>query len=128
MANHLPQITLIRAYEIGQRDCGYRVLVDRLWPRGLKKEELHVDMWAKELAPTAELRKWFGHRPERWSEFRKRYTQELRSRPEEIDKLLKVATRRRVALLFGARDVEHSHALVLWKFLQTKRLASASHK
>jgi uncharacterized protein YeaO (DUF488 family) len=120
MAKRLPEITLVRVYEVGQRDCGYRILVDRLWPRGLKKEDLHIDEWAKELGPSTALRQWFGHRPERWEEFRKRYTEELRSRPEEIERLLKIAATRRVALLFGARDVEHNQAVVLREFLQSK--------
>ncbi|MBN9522137.1 DUF488 family protein [bacterium] len=125
MARRLPRISLVRAYEAGRQDCGYRVLVDRLWPRGVKKEDLPLDEWAKDLAPSPGLRRWFGHRPERWDEFRQRYTEELRSRPEAIGRLLKVAARRRVALLFGARDVEHSHAVVLWEFLQSERSGSA---
>ncbi|MBX3415133.1 MAG: DUF488 family protein [Pirellulales bacterium] len=123
MAKKLPEIQLIRAYDAGQQDCGYRVLVDRLWPRGLSKEELHLDEWAKEVAPSTELRQWFGHRPERWQEFRRRYRQELRERPEPIDHLVQLSKRRRVALLYGARDTEHNHAIVLCELLESKRSA-----
>ncbi|MEX0794432.1 MAG: DUF488 family protein [Pirellulaceae bacterium] len=121
----LPEIAIVRAYEISKDDRGYRVLVDRLWPRGLKKEDLPIDQWEKDLAPSTELRKWFGHRAEHWTEFKKRYRQELRSRPEAVEKLLKIAARRRVLLVFGARDEEHNHALVLREFLQVKRKATS---
>ena len=117
-----------RAYDVEDRDCGYRVLVDRLWPRGLKKKNLRLDLWAKDLAPSTELRQWFGHDPARWSEFKKRYKQELKTHAEAVDKLIKLASRRRVALLFGARDVEHNHANVLWKFLEQKRAAARKRK
>lgn len=121
----LPEITIVRAYDVGDRDCGYRVLVDRLWPRGLTKRDLEIDEWAKDIAPSTELRKWFGHRPERWSEFKRRYKQELRVHSEAIDQLLKIASRRRMALIFGARDVEHSQAQVLKEFLQARRASHA---
>ncbi len=125
VSKQLPEIVIVRAYEISKQDRGYRVLVDRLWPRGLKKEDVNLDEWAKDLAPSTELRKWFDHRPERWNEFKKRYRQELRSRPEAVEKLLKTAARRRVLLVFGARDEEHNQALVLRDFLQTKRKATS---
>ena len=126
MGKKLPDITCQRVYEDEQTDSGYRVLVDRVWPRGVKKESLHLDEWAKDLAPSTDLRKWFGHRPERWEEFRIRYRDELRSHGEAVDRLLKVAARRRVVLLFGARDVEHNQAVVLRDFLLKKRTAPAS--
>ena len=126
MARRLPAVTIVRAYDIGDGDFGYRVLVDRLWPRGLKKHELQLDLWAKELAPSTELRKWFGHRADRWNEFKRRYREELRSRPEAMDNLLKVAARRRIALLYAARDEEHNHALVLQQFLDKRRAAARS--
>lgn len=126
MSKRLPEITLQRVYEAGQSDSGYRVLVDRVWPRGVKKESLHLDEWAKDLAPSAELRKWFGHRTERWEEFRIRYRDELRSRVEAVDRLLEIAARRRVVLLFGARDPQHNQAVVLREFLLKKRSARAA--
>lgn len=125
MAKQLPEIAIIRAYEICKEDNGYRVLVDRLWPRGLTKAALNLDEWAKDLAPSTELRKWFDHRAERWPEFKKRYRQELRLQPDAIEKLLKIAARRRVLLIFGARDEEHNQALVLRDFLQAKRKATS---
>ncbi len=128
MPKQLPALTVVRAYDVGERDCGYRVLVDRLWPRGLTKQELHIDLWAKDVAPSAELRKWFGHESARWSEFKQRYQQELRANADAVDKLVTLTTRRRVALLFGARDVEHNHAEVLRAFLQRKRTAARSKR
>lgn len=121
MGKNLPDITLQRVYDATETDRGYRVLVDRLWPRGVKKESLHLDEWAKDLAPSTELRKWFGHRPERWEEFKIRYRKELRSCDEAVERLLKTAARRRVVLLFGARDLEHNQAVVLQEFLLKKR-------
>lgn len=128
MTKRLPEITIVRAYENAKEYRGYRVLVDRLWPRGLKKEDLQIDEWAKDLAPSAELRRWFGHLPERWTEFKKRYRQELQSRPEAVDKLLQTAARRRVLLVYGARDEAHNHALILHDFLQAKRKSLSSRK
>lgn len=124
MPKRLPAITIVRAYEIGPQKSAYRILVDRLWPRGLKKEYLQLDEWAKDLAPSAKLRTWFGHRPERWEEFRKRYLNELRSNDASVDKLLTLAAHRRVELLFGARDLTHNHELVLLEYLKAKRRSS----
>ena len=121
MGKKLPDITLQRVYDANQTDSGYRVLVDRVWPRGVKKESLHLDEWAKDLAPSTELRKWFGHRPERWQEFRIRYRDELQSCGEAVERLLKIAARRRLVLLFGARDPEHNQAVALREFLLKKR-------
>ena len=121
MSKRLPQITVMRAYDIGEADNGYRILVDRLWPRGLTKQELHVSEWLKELAPSAELRRWFDHRPERWDAFRKRYASELRTHRDEVDRLVNLAARRRVVLLFGARDVEYNNAVALREILEAQR-------
>ena len=126
MGKDLPDITIQRVYDAKETDSGYRVLVDHIWPRGVKKESLHLDEWAKDVAPSTELRKWFGHRPERWEEFRMRYRDELRSRDEAVDRLLKIAARRRVVLLFGARDLEHNQAVVLRDFLLKRRAARAA--
>jgi uncharacterized protein YeaO (DUF488 family) len=89
------------------------VLVDRLWPRGLSKAEASVDRWMKDIAPSAELRKWFGHDPERWPEFRRRYTAELRQQPAAVDELRELSRRDTVTLVFGARDEQHNDAVVL---------------
>jgi uncharacterized protein YeaO (DUF488 family) len=108
-------ILIKRAYEAAASSDGYRVLVDRLWPRGLTKQALPLDAWDKDLAPTTELRTWFGHDPERWPEFQKRYREELSSPAQRgrLKELLKAAGSRTLTLVYGAKDVEHTHALVL---------------
>jgi uncharacterized protein YeaO (DUF488 family) len=107
------RIQLKRAYEPAVRADGYRILVDRLWPRGLSKEKAAVDEWVKEIAPSAELRRWFGHDAGKWREFRRRYTRELRSRKDLVSQIATIASRRRVTLVYGARDTVHNDALVL---------------
>lgn len=108
-------IKIKRAYEPARKEDGYRVLVDRLWPRGIKKSRLPYDEWAKELAPTPELRKSFGHDPAKWKGFRAQYQLELRtpSAKKQIEALAKRARRSTVTLIYAARDEEHNHALVL---------------
>lgn len=104
-----------RAYEEPEPHDGYRVLVDRLWPRGLSKEQLRVDAWLKELAPSTELRRWFGHEPARWEEFRRRYLEELAA-PERQALLADLAERSRsgnVTLVFAAREERYSNAAVI---------------
>jgi uncharacterized protein YeaO (DUF488 family) len=102
-----------RVYELASADDGYRVLVDRVWPRGVSKEDAAVDEWARELAPSTELRKWFAHKPERFEQFRRRYRDELSAREDEIESLRTRGRKETVTLLFGARDVEHNNAVVL---------------
>jgi uncharacterized protein YeaO (DUF488 family) len=102
-----------RVYEPASAEDGYRVLVDRVWPRGVSKEDAEVDEWARELAPSTELRKWFAHRPERFEEFRRRYRDELTAREGEIKALRTRGRKGDVTLLFGARDTEHNNAVVL---------------
>lgn len=96
-------------------DDGERILIDRLWPRGVSKQRAHLDAWLRDLAPSHELRRWFGHDPARWSEFRRRYRQELREggQLEALRELSERARRHRVTLLFGASDREHNDAVVL---------------
>jgi uncharacterized protein YeaO (DUF488 family) len=109
-------ILLKRAYDKPARGDGFRVLVDRLWPRGVKKTDLQLDTWAKGLAPSTELRKWFGHDPDRWPEFRKRYRAELtQSRASRsIGEILDVAKRTKtITLVYGAKDTERNEAIVL---------------
>ena len=111
-----PDIALHRAYDHTPVAHGrYRVLVDRLWPRGIRREDLPHDAWPKELAPSAALRKWFGHQAERWEEFHKRYEMELQApaRQAALKALLDEAAGRPITLIYGARDPEHNHALVL---------------
>lgn len=113
------KIELIRAYETIPRDNGhYRVLVDRLWPRGVKKEELDIDVWMKQLSPSSELRKWFGHDPARWDEFRRRYFKELGKVEDEVSKMLDDAGKRTILLIYGAKDEEHNQAVALKEWIE----------
>jgi uncharacterized protein YeaO (DUF488 family) len=111
-------IIIKRVYEPAATADGYRVLVDRLWPRGLKKEELPLDAWAKELAPSTALRQWFGHAPSRWDGFRHRYASELDDLAEHWRPLAERSTRHTVTLLYAARDEEHNQALALKAYLE----------
>jgi uncharacterized protein YeaO (DUF488 family) len=110
-------IKVKRIYEPPAPEDGKRILVDRLWPRGLAREEARVDEWLKEIAPSDELRRWFGHDPARWEEFRRRYREELASRGELLDRLRTEALHGAVTLLFAAKDEEHNNAVVLKKLL-----------
>jgi uncharacterized protein YeaO (DUF488 family) len=110
-----------RVYDAPSDADGYRVLVDRLWPRGMSKNDLKVDVWLRDVAPSDELRKWFGHDPAKWEEFRSKYTQELNSN-REFEKLLDlVREKERVTLVYSARDTEHNQAVVLKELIE-KRL------
>jgi uncharacterized protein YeaO (DUF488 family) len=111
-------IKLKRAYEKPARDDGERILVERLWPRGLTKLQAKVDLWLKEVAPSTELRKWFGHDPDRWDEFRRRYQKELKSKEDLIKLLKRKAKAGTITLIYAARDEEHNGALVLKQFIQ----------
>lgn len=113
-------LQLKRVYEKPAKTDGTRVLVDRLWPRGLTKQRAAVDLWLKEIAPSTELRKWFGHDPEKWKEFRSRYRAELKSHPDEVRLITSKAREETVTLLYGARDQEHNEAIVLQQFLARK--------
>ncbi len=96
---------------------GKRILVDRLWPRGVRKEEVALDEWLKDLAPSTPLRKWFGHDPSKWDEFKERYGQELKEKGEVLERVRKEAKRGNVTILYSARDNEHNNAVVLKEFL-----------
>jgi uncharacterized protein YeaO (DUF488 family) len=109
-ASHL---RLKRAYESPAPDDGKRILVDRLWPRGLSKDKAALDDWIKDIAPSTELRKWFGHDPARWAEFQRRYKIELRQHGAELDRIRSLAKKQTVTLLYAARDEEHNDAVVL---------------
>jgi uncharacterized protein YeaO (DUF488 family) len=108
-------VQLKRAYEDAKVEDGYRVLVDRIWPRGRTRAELRLNEWARDLGPSTQLRQWFGHEPVRWSEFQARYHAELAdaAKARALDKLADVARRGRVTLVYGARDQEHNQAQVL---------------
>jgi len=120
--NRIIVLKVKRIYEAPAPSDGYRILVDRLWPRGVSKQRAAIALWLKEIAPSAGLRKWFGHKPERWPEFQKRYRQELRGKANlalQIQQLEK--EHHVVTLLFGARDEERNQALVLRDFLAPRK-------
>jgi uncharacterized protein YeaO (DUF488 family) len=114
-------IHLKRAYEEPDPADGERILVERLWPRGLTKARVAVDLWLKDVAPSPELRKWFGHDPARWKQFQKRYWRELTAKQEAVDLLASKARRGTVTLVYAARDLEHNGALALKEFLDQRR-------
>lgn len=114
----MEDIILERAHADEKTD-GYRVLVDRLWPRGVSKEELNHDKWVKEIAPSDELREWFDHDDEKWERFRKRYMEELGEKERKIEKLFGECPQgENIVLLFGAKDVDHNNAVVLKNFME----------
>jgi uncharacterized protein YeaO (DUF488 family) len=113
-------IQVKRVYDPPAKADGYRVLVDRLWPRGLKKSEVRIDQWLKEIAPSTMLRKWFKHDPDRWSEFRKKYWAELDDHCEQIEKLARDAGKGTVTLLFAAKETKHNNAVALKEYFQAK--------
>jgi uncharacterized protein YeaO (DUF488 family) len=113
-------IKLKRAYDRASLDDGARYLVERLWPRGIKKTELPLDEWLKEVAPSPGLRKWFGHDPEKWHRFRQRYFTELKERQQPLEPLLKAARRGPVTLVFSSRDTEHNAAVALRDYLNAQ--------
>lgn len=106
-------IRLKRIYDAKADDDGQRILVDRLWPRGIKKEDAQIDLWLRDIAPSPTLRQWFGHDPERWTEFRKRYREELGQNESALAELRARSKHQVVTLLFAAKDMEHNHAIVL---------------
>ena len=114
----IEMIKLKRAYEKPAKDDGERILVERLWPRGLTKEQAKLDLWLKDVAPSTELRKWFGHDPDRWIEFRQRYRKELKQKADQIKLLRRKAREGTITLIYAARDEAHNGALVLKQFLQ----------
>jgi uncharacterized protein YeaO (DUF488 family) len=117
------KISIKRAYEDAAPADGYRVLVDRMWPRGCSKATLKLDQWARDLAPSPDLRKWFGHDPERWDHFQESYRSELRAeeQQERMQHLLAEADGRAMTLVYGAKDEEHNHALVLQQELSRRQ-------
>jgi len=110
-------VKLKRAYEPADLGDGFRILVDRLWPRGVSKEKAKIDLWLREIAPSTELRKWFGHDPEKWDEFQERYRAELKDKGDLVDQIKAAASRGPITLIYSAHDEEHNDAVVLQKFL-----------
>lgn len=113
-------IDVKRAYDPPAASDGHRILVDRIWPRGVAKEDLLIDAWLKDVAPSDGLRKWFGHDPEKWGEFKKRYSTELEQHAEALEQLLERAKAGHVTLVFGARDTEHNNAVALKEELERR--------
>ena len=113
----MERVRIKRAYEAPSADDGTRVLIDRLWPRGMRKGEGAIDHWMKELAPSTGLRKWFGHDPARWEEFRRRYREELKKNCGELDRLREATRHGVVTLVYSARDKAHNDAVVLCELL-----------
>ncbi len=114
------EIKLKRVYEPIEKGDGFRILVDRLWPRGISKEKGHVDLWLKEIAPSAALRKWFNHEPGKWNEFVEKYDEEL-EQSEAVNEIIKLVKKHKiVTLLYAARDAQYNNAIVLQGFLQKK--------
>ena len=124
-------VKLKRAYEPAASNDGTRILIDRLWPRGMKKVDAAIDQWIKEVAPSTVLRKWFGHDPARWTEFRSRYAAEVRQHREHLRRLRALARRGPITLIFSAHDEVHNDAVALRSFLlgrQTKRKSETVHR
>ena len=111
-------VKIKRVYDPASREDGKRILIDRLWPRGIKKEEAKIDEWMKEIAPTADLRKWFSHDPAKWPEFRKRYINELKGKSDLVERLRSEATEGTITLLFAAKDAERTNAVVLKEVIE----------
>lgn len=122
------QVQLKRIYEPPQKSDGYRVLVDRVWPRGLSKDAAQIDLWMKDIAPSTALRKWFNHDPVRWVGFQEKYRAELHELADKLDELRARAKKEPVTLLYGAKDTEHNQAVVLRDVLAEKRLRSAARR
>ena len=111
------QLNLKRVYETASSDDGVRILVDRFWPRGLSKDRAKIDLWLRDVAPSNELRRWFNHEPEKWAEFRRRYSVELTDNAATARSVLEEASRSKVTLLFAAKDEERNNAVALLEYL-----------
>ena len=118
-------IKIKRAYVAPEKDDGTRILVDRLWPRGLTKKKANIDLWLKDLAPSTELRKWFGHDPGKWKEFQVRYAGELKSKKAQLEILKQKAAEGTVTLTYAAKDELHNEAVVLRRKLPAKRASGS---
>ena len=115
------RIAIKRVYAEPGADDGYRILVDRLWPRGLRKEAAHLDLWLKDIAPSPALRTWFGHDPARFAEFRERYVAELKANTDAVAEIERILAQIPVTLVYAAHDEAHNHAVVLKDFLESRR-------
>ena len=111
-------ISLKRAYEAPARSDGCRILVERLWPRGLKKQDAKIDLWLKDAAPSTELRRWFNHEPDKWAEFKRRYFQELRDREEALPPIVERLRAGRITFVFASREVRFNNAVALKEYVE----------
>lgn len=123
-----PQVAIRRVYEPPGPDEGARVLVDRVWPRGVPKADLDLHAWRRDLAPSAELRRWFGHEPDRWEEFQRRYAAELEERQADLDSLAALAREQGLTLLYAARDRQHNNAEALRRLLEQRFSGTPSRR
>ncbi|PAY16140.1 hypothetical protein CKO51_28470 [Rhodopirellula sp. SM50] len=118
MSGNSRAIAIARSYDLPDADGHYRVLVDRLWPRGVTKDSLQLDRWTKELAPSDKLRQWFDHDPNKWAEFRKRFLHELSQHKDSAYELLRAADGKSILLIYAAKDEQHNNAVVLKEYLE----------
>jgi uncharacterized protein YeaO (DUF488 family) len=117
-------IKLKRAYDPPSRNDGVRILVDRLWPRGLRRESARIDVWSKDIAPSDDLRKWFNHEPEKWGIFRKRYFAELDRQPDAIDMIVKMGRKGTITLVYGSKEERYNNAVALKEYVEARSAAS----
>jgi len=115
------QIRTKRVYEKAGKQDGTRVLIDRVWPRGVRKEDAGIDLWLKEIAPGTELRKWFGHDPQKWSQFKRRYFRELDRNDAPVERLSEITQKGRVTLVFGAKNEKYNNAVALKEYLEQNK-------
>lgn len=115
-----------RVYDPPQPTDGVRILVDRLWPRGVPKEAADIDVWLRDVAPSDELRRWYGHDPEKWGEFKERYFRELNARPKAVDQLLGLVSGGMVTFVYAARDRDHNQAVALKQYIENVSQSKAS--
>ena len=111
-------IAIKRVYEPAAESDGFRILIDRIWPRGLSKDQSHIDLWLKDIAPSTALRKWFGHSPAKWSEFNSKYCSEIDEHSEEVEIIRKHMKEGPVTLIYAAKDTQHNNAIVLKRYIQ----------
>ncbi|HET8860750.1 DUF488 domain-containing protein [Marivirga sp.] len=116
----MKRILTKRIYEQASDQDGYRMLIDKVWPRGVKKEDAKLDEWNKDIAPSTDLRKWFSHKAERFDEFARKYRQELEKKEETVQHITDIAEKHQVTLLYGAKDEKHNHAVILQEYLKNK--------
>jgi uncharacterized protein YeaO (DUF488 family) len=121
-------IKIKRVYDAPSSGDGKRILIDRLWPRGVKKDDARIDAWMKDVAPSDGLRKWFGHDPEKWGEFKARFFAELKNRKDLVDQLAGMARKGRVTLLYGSKEERFNNAVALKEYLETRMKSAASKK